>query len=122
MSTKPRNLKVSGLERPRFLQFLRRKAAEFNQAGLVRMKRQQELPQPIAHRVPEAAGVALMLETDNEVVGIPDHDNILSTQISNLENVNTYEVSTQITDLQSQIETSYSLTSQLQQLSLVKYL
>ncbi|TPV98887.1 MAG: hypothetical protein USCAAHI_01686 [Beijerinckiaceae bacterium] len=48
--------------------------------------------------------------------------NILSTQIGNLENVNTYEVSTQITDLQTQIETSYSLTSQLQQLSLVKYL
>src|ERR1700730_12905768 len=44
------------------LAVLRRKAAELNQAGLVRMKRQRELPQPIAHRVPEAAGVALMLE------------------------------------------------------------
>jgi flagellar hook-associated protein 3 FlgL len=48
--------------------------------------------------------------------------NILSTQIGNLESVNTYEVSTRITDLQTQIETSYSLTAQLQQLSLVKYL
>ncbi|HUI21607.1 MAG TPA: flagellar hook-associated family protein [Methylocella sp.] len=48
--------------------------------------------------------------------------NILSTQVSNLESVNPYEVSTRITDLQTQIETSYSLTSQLQQLSLVKYL
>ena len=48
--------------------------------------------------------------------------NILSTQIGNLESVNTYEVSTRITSLQTQIETSYSLTSQLQQLSLVKYL
>jgi hypothetical protein len=27
------------------------------------MKRQREIPQPVAHRVPEAAGVALMLET-----------------------------------------------------------
>jgi flagellar hook-associated protein 3 FlgL len=48
--------------------------------------------------------------------------NILSTQIGNLENVNTYDVSTRLTDLQTQIETSYALTSQLQQLSLVKYL
>ncbi len=48
--------------------------------------------------------------------------NILSTQISNLESVNTYEVSTRITDLQTQIETSYALTSQLAQLSLVKFL
>ncbi|WOJ88656.1 flagellar hook-associated family protein [Methylocapsa polymorpha] len=48
--------------------------------------------------------------------------NLLSTQVSDLESVNTYEVATRITDLQTQIETSYSLTSQLQQLSLVKYL
>jgi flagellar hook-associated protein 3 FlgL len=48
--------------------------------------------------------------------------NLLSTQVSDLESVNTYEVSTRITDLQTQIETSYSLTSQLSQLSLVKYL
>lgn len=48
--------------------------------------------------------------------------NILSTQIGNLESVNPYEITTRITDLQTQIETSYSLTAQLQQLSLVKYL
>lgn len=48
--------------------------------------------------------------------------NILSTQIGNLESVNTYEVSTRITDLRTQIEASYSLTSQLAQLSLVKFL
>lgn len=48
--------------------------------------------------------------------------NILSTQIGNLESVNTYEVATRVTDLQTQIESSYALTSQLQQLSLVKYL
>ena len=48
--------------------------------------------------------------------------NILSTQIGNLENINTYEVSTRITNLQTQIETSYALTAQLQQLSLVKFL
>lgn len=48
--------------------------------------------------------------------------NILSTQIGNLESVNTYEIATRVTDLKTQIETSYSLTSQLQQLSLVNYL
>jgi flagellar hook-associated protein 3 FlgL len=48
--------------------------------------------------------------------------NVLSTQIGNLEDVNTYEASTQVSDLQTQIETAYQLTSQLQQLSLVKYL
>ena len=48
--------------------------------------------------------------------------NVLSTQISNLESVNTYEASTRVSELQTQIETSYALTSQLQQLSLVKFL
>lgn len=48
--------------------------------------------------------------------------NLLSTQTSNLESVNTYEVSTRITDLQTQIEASYSLTAQLKQLSLVNFL
>ena len=48
--------------------------------------------------------------------------NILSTQIGKLESVDPYEITTRVTDLKTQIETSYSLTSQLQQLSLVKYL
>jgi flagellar hook-associated protein 3 FlgL len=48
--------------------------------------------------------------------------NILSTQAGNLENVNTYEIATRVTNLQTQIETAYSLTSQLQHLSLVAYL
>ena len=48
--------------------------------------------------------------------------NILSTQVSNLESVNPYEAATRVTDLQTQIETSYALTSQLHQLSLVNYL
>jgi flagellar hook-associated protein 3 FlgL len=48
--------------------------------------------------------------------------NILAAQIGNLESVNSYEVATRVTDLQTQIESSYSLTSQLHQLSLAKYL
>ncbi len=47
---------------------------------------------------------------------------ILQTQIGNLDNVNSYQVATQISNLQTQIETSYELTAQLQQLSLSKYL
>lgn len=48
--------------------------------------------------------------------------NLLSAQVSNLESVNPYEASTRVSELQTQIETSYSLTSQLQALSLVKFL
>ncbi len=48
--------------------------------------------------------------------------NVLNTQIGNLEGVNPFEASTEVTNLQTQIETSYELTSQLSQLSLVKYL
>jgi flagellar hook-associated protein 3 FlgL len=46
----------------------------------------------------------------------------LSTQIGNLENVDNFSVSTQATDLQTQIETAFELTSQLSQLSLTKFL
>jgi flagellar hook-associated protein 3 FlgL len=47
---------------------------------------------------------------------------ILQTQIGNLDDVNSYQVATQLNSLQTQIETSYELTAQLQQLSLSKYL
>src|ERR1700730_11670068 len=58
------------------LAVLRRKATELNQAGLLRMKRQRELPQPVAHRVPEAASVVLMLEAHDCVIGVSDHDHV----------------------------------------------
>ena len=48
--------------------------------------------------------------------------NILTTQINNLESVDPYQAATQVTDLQTQIETAYSLTAQLQKLSLVNYI
>jgi flagellar hook-associated protein 3 FlgL len=48
--------------------------------------------------------------------------NILSTQINNLESVDPYQASTQVTELQTQLETAYSLTSQIQKLSLVNYI
>src|SRR6266704_7015552 len=47
------------------LAVLRRMAAELDETGLVRMKRQRELPQPVAHRIPETPIVALMLKTND---------------------------------------------------------
>ena len=40
------------------------------------MQRQRKLPQPFAHLVEEALGVALVLEADNKVVGIAHDDHI----------------------------------------------
>ncbi len=48
--------------------------------------------------------------------------NVLATQVSNLESVNPYEAATRVSELQTQIEASYSLTSQLHNLALVDYL
>jgi hypothetical protein len=47
----------------------RRVATELDQAGLFRMQRQRELPQPFAHLVPEAPSVGLALKADDDVVG-----------------------------------------------------
>jgi flagellar hook-associated protein 3 FlgL len=48
--------------------------------------------------------------------------NTLTTQIGKLEDVDSLSVQSQETDVQTQIETAFQLTSQLQQLSLVKFL
>jgi flagellar hook-associated protein 3 FlgL len=47
---------------------------------------------------------------------------ILQAQIGNLDNVDQYQVATQVNALTTQIQTAYQLTAQLQQLSLAKYL
>jgi len=54
----------------------RRVAAEFDQTSLVRMQCQRKFPQPFAHRLPEAPGVRLVLETDDDVVGVPHDDHV----------------------------------------------
>jgi flagellar hook-associated protein 3 FlgL len=48
--------------------------------------------------------------------------NILQTQINSLDGADPYQTSLQVSSLTTQIQTAYSLTAQLQQLSLVKYL
>ncbi len=47
---------------------------------------------------------------------------ILQTQIGNLDNVNANAVAVQLNSLQTQLETAYQLTAQLQKLSLAQYL
>ena len=47
---------------------------------------------------------------------------LLKGSVGDLTSVNTYDLSAQVTTLQNQLEASYSLTSRLQQLSLVNYL
>ncbi|NTE85400.1 flagellar hook-associated family protein [Agrobacterium rubi] len=47
---------------------------------------------------------------------------IIDTQLTNLVGVDTYEASTRLTTLLNQVETSYSITSKIQGLSLVNFL
>jgi flagellar hook-associated protein 3 FlgL len=47
---------------------------------------------------------------------------VLGTNLDNLEGIDSYDVSTQVSNLQTQLEASYEITNQLHQLSLVNYL
>ena len=47
---------------------------------------------------------------------------VMQTNVSNLDSVDTYALSSQVTALQTQLEASYELTSRLQSLSLTNYL
>ena len=58
-----------------------------------------------------AAGSAIALQ-----------QNVLTTQINNIESVNAYQVATQVSNLSTQLQTAYSLTAQIQKLSLVNFL
>lgn len=91
--------------------------------GVVVTTAQGLLSSAISNLTDLQANVGLMQsDMSNATDQMSAQMDILSTQIGNLENVNPYEVATRINDLQTQIETSYSLTSQLQRLSLVEYL
>jgi flagellar hook-associated protein 3 FlgL len=47
---------------------------------------------------------------------------ILQTQIGSLDNVDPAAVATQLSALQTQLETAYQLTAQIQKLSLAQYI
>ena len=57
-----------------------RKATELDQASLVRIERQRELLEPLAHVVPEPPGVSLVLKAHDEIVGITHDDHVARTQ------------------------------------------
>ncbi len=48
--------------------------------------------------------------------------NVMNTQINNLETVDPYEASTRVTTLLTQLQTAYSLTARVQQLSILNFL
>ena len=48
--------------------------------------------------------------------------NLISSQVSTKEGVDTYALTTQVSSLQTQIQASYELTAKLQQMSLVSYI
>ena len=54
----------------------RRVAAKLDQAGLFRMQRQRELPQPFTHFFPEEPGIGFALKPDDDIVGISHHDHV----------------------------------------------
>ena len=62
--------------KPAPLAVFRRKSSELDEPGLLRMKRQRKLLQPLTHRIEEAPGVNLVLKTDNKVVGIAHDDHV----------------------------------------------
>src|SRR5260370_15404627 len=57
------------LSKPAQLAIVHSKAAELNQASLVRVERQCKFPKPVMHRIKEATCVALMLKADHQVSG-----------------------------------------------------
>ena len=75
MNMNPRNVKVSGLPSPRRWR-RRRIAAELQQAGLLPMKLERELLEPLSHRVPEAPRIGFVLEADDDIVGIAHDDDV----------------------------------------------
>src|SRR6478609_2347993 len=64
------------LSKPAQLAIVRSKAAELNQASLVRVERQCKFPKPVMHRIKEATCVALMLKADHQIVGISHDDHV----------------------------------------------
>jgi hypothetical protein len=58
------------------LAFGGRTAAELNQAGLARMERQRECPEPLTQCIEESTGVILMLEACYQIICVADDDHV----------------------------------------------
>src|SRR6516162_5682054 len=59
---------------------VRCEAAKLDQARLVRVKRQRVFLQSLAHRIPESSGIGLVLETNDDVVGVAQPRAVASVQ------------------------------------------
>src|ERR1043166_7562487 len=66
------------LAEPLPLAALRRKTSELDQPGLLRMQRQRKLTQPLAHLLQKAPAIAIVLKSDDEVVGVAHDDHVAS--------------------------------------------
>ena len=70
-----------------------------------------------------SAAVGTMQNTVNDAdSAISLQQNVLTTQINNTESVNSYDVASQVSALTNQLQVAYSLTAQIQKLSLVTYI
>jgi hypothetical protein len=76
MKVKPRKLKVSGFAEPASRAVGRRMAAELDDAGLVRVERERKRLEPFPHRLEEAPRVGLVLETEDQIVGVAHDDHV----------------------------------------------
>ena len=76
MWVKPKERERLRFAKPALSAPVRRVAAELDQSGFVRMERQRKLTQPLTHRLQEAPGVVLVLETDDDVVGVAHDDHV----------------------------------------------
>ncbi len=65
-------------------------------------------------------GMQKSLTNANQVISV--QRNAIGTQIGALENVDPYEASTRVSNLLTQIQTSYTITGKIQQLTLSKYI
>ena len=72
----PQELEGLRFSEPAPSAFVRRMATKLDQAGLLRIERQRELLHPLAHRIVEAPGVRLVLEANDDVVGIAHNDHV----------------------------------------------
>jgi hypothetical protein len=58
------------------LSVFRREPAELQETRLLGMQLQLELPKALGQLLPEPLGIRLVLESEHEVVGIPDDDHV----------------------------------------------
>ncbi|MDP9837753.1 flagellar hook-associated protein 3 FlgL [Neorhizobium huautlense] len=71
----------------------------------------------------QRSAIGLSTERVSKATGsLSDQKVIIETHINELQGVDVYEASTRVSALQSLLEASYTLTSRIQQLSLVNYL